>query len=86
MDPRYAIGHCQCTKPRINRVSGYKREKVKLVAEAHWDADAFRRKQEEEADERAYNKQLTGTKLTTAEVRGATRYRLRNGLPDPERV
>lgn len=86
LDPRYAIGHCPCTKPRRNRVSGYKHELVPLTADFAWDQKAFDQKQEEHLEKLAYDKQMSGVALATADRVRAARYRARSGLPDPERI
>lgn len=80
IDPRYAIGFCDCTTGRTNRVSGYKREMVNLVADFAWDEPDWRRRQNEIAEYKAFDKARAGLPLKPEEAAAAARYRIRAGL------
>jgi len=76
MDARYAVGRCPCSK----------RSKVALSAAPVEGTEWFKEKQEIEAEKAAYKKMQSGKTLTMAESRLVVRFRVRNGMPDPERV
>ena len=80
MDPRYAIGHCSCTKPRQNRVSGAKHEFVQLVADFAWDRDRWLQQQETVAERKAFEKMMAGTPVDQDERIQAMRHAAKLGI------
>ena len=80
VDPRYAIGYCDCTQGRRSRVSGYKREMVNLVADFAWHESDWRRRQNDIAEKNAFEKGRAGLPLKPEEAAASQRYRIKNGL------
>lgn len=81
IDPRYAIGYCECTPGRRNKVSGYKREKTNLVADYAFDPVEWQARRDHKAEKTAYERQRAGLPMSPEENRLAMRFRVRHGLP-----
>lgn len=86
VDARYAYGTCPCTPPRRNRVSGYKHEKVNLIADFAWDRETFNEQRERRLEKLAFEREHAGQSLKPEDIKRAARYRIRNGLPDRQRI
>lgn len=84
IDPRYTLGYCSCTGGRRNRVSGYKHERVQLVADYLWRDPEFQRVRvelvERRKDKEAYDKSEAGLPLKPEDQSRAARHRLRAGM------
>lgn len=83
VDPRYAIGFCDCTPGRRSKVSGYHRAKVHLIADFHWDRDEWLARQARKAEKAAYEKVQAGLPVKPEEAVAAARYRARIGMVAP---
>lgn len=84
VDARYAVGYCDCTGGRRNRVSGYKREPVQLVADFAWDREEWQKQRERQAEKKAWEKIGAGLSASPEEHRLAERFRYRNAVPKKE--
>lgn len=82
VDPRYAIGYCDCTTGRRNRVSGYQRERVSLIADFAFDRGKWLDQQAMVAERKAFEKVQAGMPYTPEEMVLSMRWRKRSGLPD----
>lgn len=85
IDPRYAVGYCECTGGRHNRVSGYQRERVALVADFAWDKRKWEAQQREMQMRKAWEKMAAGVPLKPDEKALAMKYRARLGIEDGNR-
>lgn len=84
VDPRYAVGYCECTPGTRNRVSGYRREMVSLVADFAWKQHIWIVQQRQATEKKAFIKINAGMPHTPEEWRAANRYRVRIGLQPVE--